>query len=241
MAAPLIPIDWPSIYLKAGARQPLPKRMAQCTPDMKQAIADASAAVEAEGGKLILSDLFRSYEMQAGAHNDFVTGKKTAFSPPPGGSLHEAGRAYDMDLAAIKVSLARFWVLAGAAGLVPIIAKPTSGVSESWHFERRGSHQLVYDYYKAGKGTNFDSPYKAMAASAIVSVGIKVDKFGANQDAAYVQSGLIRLGADIGNIDGAIGKRSKQALTDLGISQASVAAMVAGIDAVLKAKFPKEF
>ncbi len=241
MTAPLIPIDWPSIYFKGAARQSLPKRMAQCTPDMKAAIAKASAAVVAEGGKLILSDLFRSYEMQTQANKDFVTKKKKAFSPPAGGSLHEAGRAFDLDLGAIHVTLARFWVLAGTAGLVPIIAKPTSGVSESWHFECRGSHQLVYDYYKAGKGTNFDSPYKAMAASAICSVGIKVDKFGGNQDAAYIQSGLVRLGADIGNIDGAIGTRTKAALAALGISQASSAATVAGVDAALAAKFPAEY
>lgn len=241
MKAPLVPIDWPSIYFKGSTRQPLPKRMAQCTPDMKAAIAAAAAAVEAEGGKLILSDLFRSYEMQTEAHNDFVTGKKKAFSPPAGGSLHEAGRAFDLDLEAIHVPLARFWVLAAKAALVPIIAKPVSGAKESWHFECRGSHQLVYDYYQAGKGGNFGDPYTAMAASAIVSVGIKVDKFGANQDAAFIQSGLIRLGQDIGSMDGAIGTNSKRGLDALGIDKSSTAAMVAGIDAALKAKFPAEY
>lgn len=241
MKAPLVPIDWPSIYFQGTTRLPLPKRMAQCAPDMTKAIAAASASLQAEGGKLYLSDLFRSYEMQKQANQDFVTGKKKAFSPPPGGSLHEAGRAFDLDLGAIKVTLARFWELAAKAGLVPIIDKPTSGVSESWHFECRGSHQLVYDYYKARKATNFDSPYKAMAASAIVSVGIRVDKFGDNQDAAYVQSGLIRLGATIGAIDGAIGANTKKALTALGIDQSSTAAAVAGIGAALKAKFPAEY
>ena len=241
MRAPLVPIDWPSIYFKNAVRQPLPKRMAQCTPDMKAAIAKASAALEAAGGKLFLSDLFRSYEMQTQANLDFVQKRKKAFSPPAGGSLHEAGRAFDLDLDSLGVTLARFWKLAAPAGLVPIIAAPTAGVSESWHFECRGSHQLVYDYYKAGKGTNFDKPYKAMAASAIVSVGIKVDKFGASQDEAFVQSGLIRLGGDIGNIDGAIGQRSRKALTALGIDQSSLAASVAGVGAALKAKFPAEY
>jgi hypothetical protein len=36
--------------------------------------------------------------MQLQSHLDWKTGKKSAFSPPPGGSLHEAGRALDLDL-----------------------------------------------------------------------------------------------------------------------------------------------
>ena len=242
MKTPLVPIDWPSIYAgKTGPNGPLPQRMAQCTPDMKAAIQAVSAALQAKGGKLILSDLFRSYQMQYDAHQDFVTGRKKANSPPPGGSLHEAGRAFDMDLGKIHISLADFWKLAAPIGLVPIIDQPVSGVSESWHFECRGSHQRVYDYYKAGKGGNFDKPYKAMAASAIPSVGVKVDMFGANQDAAYVQSGLIRLGDTIGNMDGAIGANTKNALAARDIPAAPIAAAVAGIDAALKAKFPGEF
>jgi len=242
MKTPLVPIDWPSIYAgKNGPNGPLPQRMAQCTPDMKAAIQAVSAALQAKGGKLILSDLFRSYQMQYDAHQDFVTGRKKANSPPPGGSLHEAGRAFDMDLGKIHISLADFWKLAAPIGLVPIIDQPKSGASESWHFECRGSHQRVYDYYKAGKGTNFDKPYKAAAASAIVSIGVKVDAFGANQDAAYVQSGLIRLGDAIGNMDGAIGPNTKKALAARNIPASPMAATIAGIDQALKAKFPGEF
>lgn len=242
MKTPLVPIDWPSIYPgKNGVKGPLPQRMAHCTPDMKAAIEKVSAALQAKGGKLVLSDLFRSYQMQFDAHQDFVTGRKKANSPPPGGSLHEAGRAFDLDLGAIHVLLADFWTLAAPIGLVPIIDQPKSSVSESWHFECRGSHQRVYDYYKAGKGTNFDKPYKAMAASAIVSVGVKVDKFGADQDAAYVQSGLIRLGDAIGSMDGVIGAKTKAALAARNIPASPMAAAVAGIDEALKAKFPGEF
>jgi D-alanyl-D-alanine dipeptidase len=241
MSAPLVPITWPSIYPATGPKKPLPARMAKCTPDMKAAIEAASAALVAKGGKLVLSDLFRSYEMQTQAHQDYVTGRKSAFSPAAGGSLHEAGRAFDLDLGAIKVTLAKFWELAAPAKLVPIIAAPTSGVSESWHFECRGSHQLVYDYYRAGKGNNFPKPYNAMAASAIVSIGVRVDKFGANGEAAYIQSGLIRLGANIGNMDGAIGTKTNTGLAALGIAQGTLAQMVARVEAKLKAKFPAEF
>src|SRR6185295_7452452 len=111
------------------------------------------------------------------AHLDFTSGKKSAFSPAPGGSMHESGRAFDIDLASTKVNLSTFWEIARGAGVVPIIAKPDPKLSECWHFECRGSHQLVYDYYKAGKGTNFASPSQAMAASAIVAIGARHDKY----------------------------------------------------------------
>jgi len=241
MKTPLVPISWPSIYFSGSVRANLPKRMAKCTPDMKAAIEKAGPALAGKGGALILSDLFRSYEMQKEANNDFVTGKKRAFSPPPGGSFHEAGRAFDLELAALKITLKEFWALAKPFGLVPIIDAPTPGKSEAWHFECRGSHQLVYDYYQAKKGNNFETPYKAAAASAILSVDVKVDKFGANQDAAYVQSGLIRLGADIGNLDGQIGRRTRDALAALGVTGTTLAEQAAGVDEALKAKFPAEF
>ncbi len=181
MKSPLIPINITSIYKNSvGDALPLPKRMAQCTPDMYAAIFNIAKDVAKKGGKLILSDLFRSYDMQAQAHADYVSKKKKAFSPPPGGSFHEAGRAMDIDLSSIKISLADFWVIAAKYGVVPIIKLPKSGVSESWHFDCRGSHQLVFAYYTAKKGTNFN-PYTASAASAILSVGVQVDAFGVNQ------------------------------------------------------------
>lgn len=244
MKSPLVTIGWPSTYFAKGVRAKLPERMDHCTPDTKIAIEKVGAAVAAKGGKLYLSDMFRSYAMQAEAHNDFVTGKKSANSPPPGGSFHEAGRAFDLDLSALKMPLRDFWDLARPFGLVPIIDQPDAGKDEAWHFECRGSHQLVYNYYHAGKGNNFgpkSGPYKAAAASAIVSIGVKVDKFGANQDAAYVQSGLIRLGVDIGNLDGDIGQRTRDGLAALAFPGSTVAEWVAGIGAALKAKFPTEF
>jgi len=242
MKAPLVSITIASIYPdKNPNKVPLPKKLAQCSPDMKLALFRAGKDVEAKGGKFRLSDLFRSYDMQMASHMDYVAKRKKAYSPPPGGSLHEAGRAFDMDLDSMKISLADFWVIAAKYGLTPIIDKPTKGVSESWHFECRGSHGLVYDYYKAGKGDNFDKPYQAMAASAIVAVGVRLDKFGDGQDAAYVQSGLIRLGKVIGNLDGSIGPKSRTALDALGISTASVVEMVKGVDLALQKTFPGEY
>lgn len=243
MPTPLVPIHILSIY-KSGttpARVALPSRMALCTADTMACIIAVAQALEARGGKLYLSDLFRSYDMQLQSHQDYVNGKKKAFSPAPGGSLHEAGRALDLDLAALKISLADFWELAKPFGMTPIIKEPKSGVSESWHFDVRGSHQIVYDYYKAGKGNNFKSPYTAMAASAILAIGVRVDKF-ANQQAAYLQSCLVRLGYELGSIDGAIGTKTRQALIHAGINQNDFTeAAIRAVEVRLKERFPTEW
>jgi D-alanyl-D-alanine dipeptidase len=148
MFAPLEDIKIKSIYPSGD----LPKNMARCTPDMLNALQGAAADVKTAGGELILSDLYRSYDMQLHAHLDYVTGKKKAFSPPPGGSMHEAGRAFDLDLSSLKMKLSDFWKIAAKHQLQPIIDTPSAGALEAWHFDCRGSHGLVYDYYAAGKG-----------------------------------------------------------------------------------------
>src|SRR4051812_20640035 len=102
LTTPLIPIEVRSIY---GNKGPLPKRMALCTPDTKVAIEGVVNDLRSLGHELELSDLFRSFEMQKQANLDFVQKRKTAFSPPPGGSMHEAGRAMDISLESMGVPL----------------------------------------------------------------------------------------------------------------------------------------
>ena len=215
--------------------------MAQATPDARAGILGLSATLAGAGGKLVLSDLFRSYQMQMAAHEDYVQHRKKAYSPPPGGSFHEAGRAFDLDLSQIKIPLRDVWGLAAAQGFVPIVAAPDPGASEAWHFEHRGSHQLVYDYYKAGKGGNFKAPDAAAAASAIVAIGVQVDIFGSRQAAAYVQSALIRLGFEFGDLDGAIGPKTRDALTAAGFNGSDPGEAATFLDAKLKQRFPGEF
>lgn len=242
MKTPLVDVQFLSIYEVQGQRVPLPKRMARCTLDVKATILGIAKELKAAGGTLYLSDLFRSYDMQLQAHMDYTSGKKKAFSPAPGGSMHEAGRAFDFDLNAMKIPLAKFWEIAARNGATPIIAEPKTSTSEAWHFDCRGSHQLVYDYYKAGKGNNFKSPAKAMAASAIVAVGLKVDFFEERQDEAYVQSALIRLGYDIGNLDARLGQKSFSALERAGIkANSNNASRISQLDALLQKKFPSEY
>jgi hypothetical protein len=243
MKSPLLPIDIISIYKnKMGDLVPLPKRMAKCTPDTYTALFSIAKELATKGGRLVLSDLFRSYDMQSQSHNDYISGKKKAFSPPPGGSFHEAGRAFDLDLSAIKISLADLWKIAAKYGVFPIISQPKTSLSEAWHFDCRGSHQIVYQYYADGKGTNF-KPYTAASASGILSIGVPVDAFGTNQKQAAIQSCVIRLGKTIGNIDGQIGKKTNKALDELGIAYKGISVDDILLDAehLIQQEFPEEF
>lgn len=68
MKTPLVHIEMPSVYEKSGTRILLPERMARCTTDTYAALFAIKAAIEQRGGRLYLSDLFRSYDMQLQAH-----------------------------------------------------------------------------------------------------------------------------------------------------------------------------
>jgi hypothetical protein len=243
MKTPLIKISIPSIYFdRFGKPTALPARMAQCTPDTYNAILAIADALERKGGQLILSDLFRSYDMQTRSHLDYLNKKKKAFSPPPGDSFHEAGRSFDLDLDTLHIPLNEFWKIAAAHGVTPIIKQPKSHLAEAWHFDCMGSHGIVYNYYANKKGNNL-KPYAAAAASAILSIGIHVDLFAGQQLQASIQSALIRLGKDIGNIDGKIGRRTREALEELRIrfDQNQPGEMLIEVEELLAEKFPEEF
>jgi hypothetical protein len=229
MLSPLVPVNLPSIY----NNQPLPARMALASKDFAITLAQLSEQLP----NLRWSDLFRSYEMQKQANLDYLQGRKNAFSPPAGGSLHEAGRAMDIDLSTTGMGLAEFWAFLKPLGMVPIIAQPNPGTSEAWHFEYRGSHQLVYDYAAAGNVRADMSPYKQAAASAILGLGIHVDQV-KDQTVALVQSALIRLGFDPGPIDGDPGSRTVSALQKAG---ATIDTAEGVLRPRLQERFPQEF
>lgn len=223
--AQLTSIIFPSIYKVNGSRVPVPERMAHCTADTQQALVDLQAALKDEhpASVLQLSDLFRSHDMQLQAHLDYVSGKKRAYSPPPGSSMHEAGRAFDVDLGALitnGLTLRDFWVFAEQFGIVPIITKPSVRESEAWHFEVRGSHQMVYDHYNVLSETSKINmkPYAAMVTSALLDVNIPTVLSTNSEiiDVAHLQSALIRLEtkkngrSTCGVIDGLIGPKTRR-------------------------------
>ena len=232
LLTPLVPISVASIYNKKA----LPARMAKCTPDTATAIEGLVADLRSLGHELRLSDLFRSYEMQREANLDYVEGRKKAYSPPPGGSMHEAGRAMDIDLSS-SMGLTQFWEIAKAHAFFPIIDAPISSRSESWHFDCRGSHDTVYQYVQQGKAGSSISPYAQMAHSAILTIGVQVDAL-PNRDVAYIQSALIRLGSDPGRVDGVMGDRTLGAMRDAGIDPDDPAG---SLSLRLKQKYPGEY
>lgn len=232
-STPLVPVSFTSIY----NNQPLPSRMAKCTPDTAAAIQAVVDDLHGLGHDLRLSDLFRSYDMQHQAYLDYKEGRKTAFSPPPGGSMHEAGRAMDIDLSSMGVPLSQFWEIAAAHGFTPIIDAPDAKRNEAWHFDCRGSHDAVYQYVKQGKGGNPTPPYTQMARGAIVAIGVQVDGL-ADQGCAFLQAALIRLGFDPGPIDGVMGLRTQAALRDAGADPNDPAG---SLSLQIKKRFPGEF
>jgi hypothetical protein len=83
-------------------------------------------------------------------------------------------------------------------------------------------------------------PYTAMAASAILAIGVQVDRF-QNQNAAKIQSALIRLGHELGPLDGAIGTKTRNALAAAGITDTGETQILASLEERLKQAFPEEF
>lgn len=242
MHTPLVTVVIESIYKnKSGATVMLPDYMAKATPDMAGSIYALASEVASLGGKLVLSDLFRSHDMQLQAHLDYINGKKKAYSPPPGGSFHEAGRAMDIELGKTGMPLANFWLLAKKYNIVPIISSPDIHKNEAWHFECRGSHQTVINYYQNKFGNNFPDPYMAGAASAILAANIPVDFFGSQQKEAQLQALLIRLGENIGNIDGVIGGKTQAALAGLKLNGASLSDTLNAVENLAQQTFPEEY
>jgi len=160
-----------------------------------------------------------------------------AYSPPPGGSMHEAGRAMDIDLTSIGVPLGKFWEIAEARGFSPIIDSPNPSRSEAWHFDCRGRHDLIYQYIKQGRAGDLIAPYTQMAHSAIVAAGIQVDGL-PDQSTAFLQASLIQLGFDPGRIDGVMGPRTLGAMRAAGVDPDDPAG---SISQQLKQQFPGEF
>lgn len=243
MPIPLLPVEILSIYFdNQHNRVKLPKLMAQCTPDMRKAALGVRDELAAMGVDLFLSDMFRSHDMQLQAHIE--NAKKGIFSPLPGASMHEAGRAFDLDLDTLLrhdvISLERFWTIAKDHGLFPIISGPDRSKSEAWHFDCRGSHNRVRQYYLDGNGGTKLKPYQAMAASAILAIGLQVDSF-QNQKGAAIQSALIRLGHQLGALDGVIGAKTRNALAEAGVTDTDENAIMGALEAQLRQNFPGEF
>tara|TARA_B100000745_G_scaffold260175_1_gene183712 strand:- start:309 stop:857 length:549 start_codon:yes stop_codon:yes gene_type:complete len=146
--------------------------------------------------------------MQMKAHRDYTEGRKKAYSPPPGSSFHEAGRAFDLSLEDLRPLggnfLEKFWVMAAKYGVVPIISEPNSRKSEAWHFECRGEFQTVREL----------QGYKAAVRAAILDIGVDIREV-RDDHAAWIQGQILAYGIDIGPVDGIIGPATKKAIRQI--------------------------
>jgi len=176
----------------------LPPPLNQLVGPAAKSLRKLEHAVRDAGGQLILSDAFRTFDMQMQAFLDWQSGKKKAYSPPPGHSFHEAGRAIDISLDDLGIKLLDFWVLAKKQGWVPIVSKPRKNISEAWHFEYRGYFAELIPIIRI----------KKTAKLAIMDIGIK------ENITQIVQMHLKLQDFYAGNIDGVIGPITEKAVMD---------------------------
>lgn len=169
----LVPVRARSIYAEHCA--PIPARMGWMAPDAAAAF-DALEEETAQGPTgLFISDMFRAPLDQARAHADYLAGRrrfadlkafvasypqlapytpkpKTAFSPPPGGSFHEAGRAFDCDMDPkwLGMDQQRFADIAHSLGWRDVVGGRFGDprrvdVSEEWHWQFLGPFAQAFD------------------------------------------------------------------------------------------------
>ena len=195
------------------------------------------------GGDLRITDLFRSTDTQREARAKYdrwvAAGKpspgsagwnaatmKNAFVAIPGRSWHNAARAIDVHIEALRFpgvphdkQLDRLWELAIPIGWRPIIKAPDEGASESWHFDFYGPWQRVVD--RRGH------EQAAIAAAQDLANGELPG------EALRLQGGLHRAGYDVGTIDGIVGTNTIAALTASGYrGPSSIAEQIAHVDAL---------
>ncbi len=154
----VVKVRVPGIYSWKG--KPLPKRMAKLVRPAAIALQKAYKDIVKEGGHLYISDMFRSAVQQQKAHEDWQSGRKTAYSPPSCGSVHEAARAIDIDAFDTVIGLKRVRELLNKHSWVNIVETLTG--PECWHYELR---QDKWEQYKKENG------YAAMANAMKKEIG----------------------------------------------------------------------
>jgi len=172
-------------------------------------------AVSAAGGDLRITDCHRSYSVQAAARAEYESGRKKAFVAEPGRSNHNGGRAVDIHVGMLRFpgvtpdkQLDKLWELMKPLGWSPVISAPNEGASEAWHIEWRG--ELAHVYAPGGPG------YADAALIGALLVG-HAGRYaeGPSGEARMVQALAHRAGANVGAVDGAIGKATRAGLAKL--------------------------
>lgn len=194
------------------------KEGAKITPDMFVALKELNELVKNNGGRMYIIDLYRSWETQAAARQDFKNGKKKDFVAKPGSSFHNAGRAVDIAIQELNFIgknhdewLSVLWDLTKPLGFRPIIRLPDIDASEAWHFDFPGK-----DWSDAYRTLS----YPEVAKCCILDVGKwNPDVSTEKTRKMFIQSQLIRLGFyEIGVIDGQFGPKTNRILAKYGVN-----------------------
>lgn len=190
---------------------------AVCVDWAKPGLLAWKKSVEARGGKLVANSLTRTCAQQDVLRAKYVAwlnaGKPSpavAAANKPGKSGHQAGFSIDAQTGGAfphepankQVDL--LWETGKPHGFTPIIASPDETQSERWHFDQFGDWATV----KAHLG------YETTCLCGALDVGQAGEW---QSDERLVQALLLRLGYDIGEPDGILGKRSLAALATLKI------------------------
>lgn len=153
-----------SVYQNVhGVRIPLPVDQAYLTGDAEMALHTTLAQVGDAGGRILITSMWRTPEQQMLRWTDFQTGNKRSYSPLPGRSMHECGRAIDIDTRAdsLKLPHSKIREILLANRWFPIVelGKPGDG-----HYEYRdpidekafkdgGYEAMVKQAFEGGKYT----------------------------------------------------------------------------------------
>jgi hypothetical protein len=190
------------------------KEGAYIVPDMLEALRKLEDVINSKGGNLYIIDLYRSWNTQEKARNDFLKKKKKDFVAAPGKSFHNAGRAVDISVQELNFAgrdkdewLQILWNMAIPLGFRPVISIPDINASEAWHMDYMGEWRDVYEnvsYYEAAKCATLD-----IGGWDPKENSEKIKKM-------FIQSQLLRLRYyEIGPVDGIIGDKTNWALREL--------------------------
>ena len=222
-----------SIYKnRSGALAPLAGlRAGYLVQEAADALAALHDACAADGGTLRVSDCLRTVADQAEARKKYenwlTAGKpksssssfnsktmKAAFVSRPGRSFHCTGRAVDLahmqaapDSVPQNLKLDWLWERAKPLGWRPIIKTADEGKSEAWHFDFLGPWAPVLD--RIG--------YEQTAICGVLDLGLGEDVF-ARAEERWIQAQLHRVGQDVGDVDGYLGKMTRGGLAAVGLS-----------------------
>jgi len=192
----------PGIYGRKG--NALPRRMAKLVRPASEALKRAYEDIVSRGGHLYISDMFRSAADQQRAHHDWKAKRKTAYSPPACASVHEAGRAIDIDAFDTGVGHRCVRTILNSHGWTNIVSTLTG--SECWHYEFRGRK---WAQYRRTHG------YEDMAHAMKEEIGNTVGQARAErakEEVRWLQTSLrIILGIRL-KVDGIYGEKTRSAV-----------------------------